>query len=79
MNARNYPLRAFTDGTLAGGCAFVMLAGHAAAPLNAGLCDVALVAHGDSGASPAGARAGSRPRFPPTIALPVGAPPCWCR
>src|SRR5688572_18905881 len=45
---------AYSDGTYAGGCSFLMLVQHAAAALTTGLCNVALVTHGESGASRVG-------------------------
>ena len=44
----------YMDGTSVGGSTFVMQLGHAAAALRAGLCDVALIAHGESGRSGVG-------------------------
>ncbi len=41
----------FMDGTIVGGCSFIMHAEHAMAAINAGLCEVALVTHGESGRS----------------------------
>ncbi len=44
------------DGTLVGGCSFMMLVRHAASAISNGLCDVALITHGESGRSRVGAR-----------------------
>lgn len=44
----------YVDGTSVGGAAFVILVGHAAAAIAAGLCEVALVTHGESGRSRVG-------------------------
>ncbi|HWO94552.1 MAG TPA: thiolase, partial [Dehalococcoidia bacterium] len=53
------------DGTLVGGCSFMILTRHAAAAIKAGLCDVALVTHGESGRSRVGARGfGGSPQSP---------------
>ncbi len=53
------------DGTLVGGCSFMMLVRHAAAAIQAGLCEVALVTHGESGRSRVGAaRWGASPDSP---------------
>jgi acetyl-CoA acetyltransferase len=41
----------YVDGTQIGGCSFIAHVEHAMAALEAGLCDVALVTHGESGAS----------------------------
>ncbi len=39
------------DGTQIGGCSFIAHVEHAAAAIDAGLCEVALITHGESGAS----------------------------
>jgi acetyl-CoA acetyltransferase len=44
----------YVDGTTVGGCSFIMMAGHAVAALHHGLCDVAVVSHGESGRSGVG-------------------------
>ena len=44
----------YLDGTQIGGCSFIAHVEHAMAALDAGLCDVALVTHGESGASRVG-------------------------
>ncbi|MFN8545371.1 MAG: thiolase, partial [Candidatus Binatia bacterium] len=44
----------YVDGTLIGGCSFLAHVQHAMGALDAGLCDVALVTHGESGASRVG-------------------------
>lgn len=44
----------YVDGTLIGGCSFLAHVQHAMAALDAGLCDVALVTHGESGYSRVG-------------------------
>ena len=41
----------YMDGTSVGGSSFVMQLGHAAAAIRSGLCNVALIAHGESGRS----------------------------
>ncbi|MEO6197627.1 MAG: hypothetical protein ABIP58_05895, partial [Dehalococcoidia bacterium] len=41
----------YTDSTAVGGSSFVIHVEHAAAAIAAGLCDVALITHGESGAS----------------------------
>ena len=48
----------YVDGTALGGGSFMILVGHAAAALHLGLCDVAVIAHGESGRS----RVGIAPR-----------------
>src|SRR5437867_9771316 len=44
----------YIDGTIVGGCSFIMHAQHAMAAINAGLCEAALVTHGESGRSRVG-------------------------
>jgi acetyl-CoA acetyltransferase len=41
----------YVDGTQIGGCSFIAQVEHAMGALEAGLCDVALITHGESGAS----------------------------
>jgi acetyl-CoA acetyltransferase len=41
----------YVDGTQIGGCSFIAHAQHAMAAIDAGICEVALVTHGESGAS----------------------------
>jgi acetyl-CoA acetyltransferase len=41
----------YTDGTSVGGSSFVIHVGHAVAAITAGLCEVALITHGQSGRS----------------------------
>ncbi len=45
----------FLYGTAVGGCSFLIHVRHAAAAINAGLCNVALITHGESGRSRVGA------------------------
>ena len=44
----------YIDGTSVGGCSFIIMAGHAMVALHHGLCDVAVVSHGESGRSGVG-------------------------
>src|SRR5499427_10625337 len=44
----------YVDGTTVGGCSFIIMVEHAAAALHHGLCDVAVVSHGESGRSQMG-------------------------
>jgi len=44
----------YVDGTSVGGCSFIIEVGHAATALHHGLCDVAVVSHGESGRSGVG-------------------------
>ena len=41
----------YVDGTTVGGCSFIIMVGHAVAALHHGLCDVAVISHGESGRS----------------------------
>jgi acetyl-CoA acetyltransferase len=41
----------FVGGTQVGGCSFILHVEHAMAAINAGLCEVALITHGESGSS----------------------------
>ena len=58
----------YTDSTSVGGSSFVIHAEHAAAAIAAGLCNVALITHGESGASggrrPGAGRPQQDPWFP---------------
>jgi acetyl-CoA acetyltransferase len=44
----------YVDGTSVGGCSFIMMVGHAVAALHHGLCNVAVISHGESGRSQTG-------------------------
>ena len=44
----------YVDGTTVGGCSFIIMVGHAVAALQHGLCDVAVISHGESGRSGTG-------------------------
>jgi acetyl-CoA acetyltransferase len=44
----------YIDGTFVGGCSFIILVEHAMTALHHGLCDVAVISHGESGRSRAG-------------------------
>ena len=44
----------YIDGTSVGGCSFIQHCQHAMAAINAGLCEVALITHGESGRSRVG-------------------------
>jgi acetyl-CoA acetyltransferase len=44
----------YVDGTTVGGCSFIIMVGHAMVALHHGLCDVAVIAHGESGRSGVG-------------------------
>ena len=44
----------YVDGTSVGGCSFMIMVEHATAALHHGLCDVAVISHGESGRSGVG-------------------------
>jgi acetyl-CoA acetyltransferase len=44
----------YVDGTTVGGCSFIIMVGHAMVALYHGLCDVAVISHGESGRSGVG-------------------------
>ena len=44
----------YVDSTTVGGCSFIIMVGHALVALHHGLCDVAVVSHGESGRSGTG-------------------------
>jgi acetyl-CoA acetyltransferase len=44
----------YIDGTQIGGCSFIAHVQHAMAAIDAGICDIALITHGESGASRVG-------------------------
>jgi acetyl-CoA acetyltransferase len=44
----------YVDGTSVGGCSFIIMVGHAMVALHHGLCDVAVISHGESGRSGTG-------------------------
>ena len=52
----------WVDGTMVGGCSFMLHVRHAAAAISAGLCRTALIMHGESGRSRIAAT--PRPPFP---------------
>src|SRR5207245_2105908 len=55
----------YADGTMFGGCSYMMHVQHAAAAIQAGICEVALVTHGESGRSRVGFRwGGGNPQSP---------------
>ncbi len=73
----------FTDNTMTGGSSFEIHVEHAAAAINAGLCNVALITHGETGFSSRNRR-GPRPSYGFDSSLPaaqfempfgVGGPP----
>lgn len=48
----------YIDGTSVGGCSFIIMVGHAMLALHHGLCDVAVISHGESGRSGVGVTRG---------------------
>jgi len=56
----------FADGTMVGGCSFMLLLRHAAAAINEGLCNMVLITHAESGRSQIDA--GVFPRTPSSLA-----------
>ncbi len=64
----------FLDGTAVGGCSFLIHVRHAAAAIAAGLCNVALITHGESGRSRVGASrfAGDPASIPGQFEAPYG-------
>lgn len=44
----------YIDGTSVGGCSFIIMVGHALVALHHGLCNVAVISHGESGRSRVG-------------------------
>lgn len=52
----------YIDGTMVGGCSFLQHAQHAMAAIDAGLCEVALITHGESGRSRVGMPATNSPK-----------------
>ena len=56
----------YADGTSVGGCSFMLHVRHAAAAINAGLCETVLITHGESGRSRVGA--GGFARAPSSLA-----------
>jgi acetyl-CoA acetyltransferase len=56
----------YADGTMVGGCSFMMLLRHAAAAINEGLCNTVLITHAESGRSRIDA--GVFPRPPSSLA-----------
>jgi len=55
----------YADGTMVGGCSFMMLLRHAAAAINEGLCNTVLITHAESGRSRIDA--GVFPRTPSSL------------
>jgi acetyl-CoA acetyltransferase len=64
----------WVDGTSVGGCSFMLHVRHAAAAINAGLCNTVLITHGESGRSRVGAGGGFRARGGASLAGQFEAP-----
>ncbi len=65
----------WVDGTSVGGCSFMIHVRHAAAAIDAGLCDTVLITHGESGRSGRRAhprRRARRPAWPASSSSPTG-------
>jgi acetyl-CoA acetyltransferase len=62
----------YVDGTTVGGCSFIIMVGHAVAALHHGLCDVAVVCHGESGRSQVGVSPRRDTALPGQYELPYG-------
>jgi acetyl-CoA acetyltransferase len=62
----------WVDGTMVGGCSFMLHVRHAVAALEAGLCTTVLITHGESGRSQVGGWGGRRMPWFEQFALPHG-------
>lgn len=62
----------YIDGTSVGGCSFIIMAGHAMLALHHGLCDVAVVSHGESGRSGVGVTRGRDTSLSGQFEIPYG-------
>jgi len=62
----------YVDGTTVGGCSFIIMVGHALLALHHGLCDVAVVSHGESGRSGVGVTPRRDTAIPGQFELPYG-------
>jgi acetyl-CoA acetyltransferase len=62
----------YVDGTSVGGCSFIIMVGHAVAALHHGLCDVAVVSHGESGRSQVGVTRGRDTSLSGQYEIPYG-------
>jgi acetyl-CoA acetyltransferase len=60
------------DGTSVGGCSFIIMVGHAVAALHHGLCDVAVISHGESGRSGTGVTRGRDTSLSGQFEMPYG-------
>jgi acetyl-CoA acetyltransferase len=62
----------YVDGTTVGGCSFIIMVGHAMLALHHGLCDVAVISHGESGRSGVGVSARRDTALPGQFEMPYG-------
>ncbi|HSF04708.1 MAG TPA: acetyl-CoA acetyltransferase [Methylomirabilota bacterium] len=62
----------YVDGTTVGGCSFIIMVGHAMLALHHGLCDVAVISHGESGRSGVGVTPRRDTALPGQYELPYG-------
>ncbi len=62
----------YIDGTSVGGCSFIIMAGHAMLALHHGLCDVAVISHGESGRSGVGVTRGRDTSLSGQFEVPYG-------
>jgi acetyl-CoA acetyltransferase len=62
----------YVDGTTVGGCSFIIMVGHALLALHHGLCDVAVVSHGESGRSGVGVTPRRDTALPGQYEMPFG-------
>jgi acetyl-CoA acetyltransferase len=62
----------YVDGTTVGGCSFIIMVGHAVAALHHGLCDVAVISHGESGRSGVGVVPRRDTALPGQFEMPYG-------
>jgi acetyl-CoA acetyltransferase len=62
----------YVDGTTIGGCSFIIMVGHAMLALHHGLCDVAVISHGESGRSGVGVTPRRDTALPGQWELPYG-------
>jgi acetyl-CoA acetyltransferase len=62
----------YVDGTTVGGCSFIIMVGHAMVALHHGLCDVAVVSHGESGRSGVGVTPRRDTALPGQYEVPFG-------
>ena len=62
----------YVDGTSVGGCSFIIMVGHAMLALHHGLCDVALISHGESGRSGTGVTRGRDTSLSGQYEMPYG-------